>query len=44
MSDDRKSGAKLKRAETTEDILDVALSRGRRTKAETKEKPEDRAA
>lgn len=46
MSDDRESGAKLKRAETTDEILDVALSRGRRTRTseDTSEKTEGRAA
>ena len=42
MSDNQDSGAKLKRQETTEDILDVALQRGRRTKTEAKEKEEAR--
>ena len=32
------SGAKLKRQETTEDILDAALSRGRRTRTSTEDK------
>lgn len=36
MSEERNSGAKLKRQETTDDILDVALNRGRRSKAEEK--------
>ena len=46
MSDDRETGAKLKRAETTEEILDVALSRGRRTRTaeDTSEATEGRAA
>ena len=46
MADDRETGAKLKRAETTEDILDVALSRGRRAKTaeETSEATDERAS
>ncbi|MGB5336707.1 MAG: hypothetical protein WBN07_13880 [Woeseiaceae bacterium] len=46
MPDDRETGAKLKRAETTDEILDVALSRGRRTRsAEDKsEAPDERAS
>ena len=46
MSDDRESGAKLKRAETTDEILDVALSRGRRTRTseDSSEKADGRAA
>ena len=46
MSDDRESGAKLKRAETTDEILDVALSRGRRTRTaeDSSEKAEGRTA
>lgn len=44
MSEKRESGAKLKRAETTEDILDVALSRGRRTKTDSKAAPNETAA
>ena len=45
MAEERESGAKLKRAETTEDILDVALNRDKRTKksADTAEKSEQRA-
>ena len=46
MSDDRDTGAKLKRAETTDEILDVALSRGRRTRTaeDTSESTEERAS
>lgn len=46
MSDDRSSGAKRKRAETTEDILEVAKSRGRKTRqsGETKASGEKSAA
>jgi uncharacterized protein YihD (DUF1040 family) len=35
MSDNQESGAKLKRQETTDDILDVALKRDRKSKAAT---------
>lgn len=38
MSDNQESGAKLKRQETTDEILDVALSRGRRTRTAESEK------
>ena len=45
MPDDRETGAKLKRAETTDEILDVALSRGRRTRsAEDKSEATDERA
>ena len=42
MAENEESGAKLKRQETTDDILDVALQRGQRTRAEAREKPEQR--
>jgi hypothetical protein len=42
MAENEEGGARLKRQETTEDILDVALQRGRRTRAEVREKPEQR--
>lgn len=44
MSDNRESGAKLKRQESTDDILDVALNRGRQTAAtaDTRNKPQQR--
>ena len=46
MAENQESGAKRKRKETTEDILDVALNRERRTKKadEAKRAPEQRAA
>ena len=45
MSDNKESGAKLKRQETADDILDVALNRGRKDRkaARTEEKTEARA-
>lgn len=42
MAENRESGAKLKRQETTEDILDVALNRDRKTKKDVKAAPEQR--
>ncbi len=46
MAEDRESGAKLKRQETTEDILDVALNRDRKARrsSDTAEKSEQRTA
>ncbi len=44
MSNEHDSGAKLKRQETTQDILDTALNRGRKTSTETKEKTSERAS
>ena len=45
MAEERKSGAKLKRQETTEDILDVALNRDRKARrsSDTSSKTELRA-
>jgi hypothetical protein len=44
MSESQESGAKLKRQESTDDILDVALNRGRQTAAatDTRQKPQQR--
>lgn len=45
MADNNESGAKLKRQETADDILEVALNRGRaRAADETKQKSEERVA
>jgi hypothetical protein len=45
MSENQESGAKLKRQETTDDILDVALNRERKSRSaeDAKQKPEKRA-
>jgi len=42
MAGNEESGARLKRQETTDDILNVALQRGQRARAEAQERPEQR--
>lgn len=44
MSDNNESGAKLKRQETAEDILEVALNRGTRTRTADQKKADERVA
>lgn len=44
MSNEQDTGAKLKRQETTEDILETALNRGRKTSADTKTQATEKVA